>query len=364
MEKVKVYVVKRKLKRGYSYAVRWTDPRTGKRRTESAGKDKVYANTIAAERRRLLCNGLYRDIRSVSYDNFTVEHLTAIESQLSKASYAEHERTLKQFKDVCDPKDLTVIDYAMLEQFRNSRVKDGISPATVNKCLRTLQSILERAVKRGYIKVNPFQGNRRSLWVKEKQPVPKNLEIDEFLTLYNACADDRWRGIVTVGYYAGLRQGEILALEWSDIDFDKKVLHVHNKEDFKTKSGKNRSVPMAAEVITVLQTLQHSRFKSSNIFAKCGEGGKQKKSNVSRDFSILVKRAGLVDDQGRPRFTMHDLRRSFVTNLLATGTDPKSVQALAGHSSVTTTLNYYAAVRTKGLTAAIDRLSKLATEYA
>ena len=56
---------------------------------------------------------------------------------------------------------------------------------------------------------------------------------------------------------------------------------------------------------------------------------------------------------------MHDLRRSFVTGLLTSGADPKSVQALAGHADVQTTLKHYAAVRAKNLRAAIDRLSQL-----
>ena len=77
------------------------------------------------------------------------------------------------------------------------------------------------------------------------------------------------------------------------------------------------------------------------------------------NFTVIVEQAGLVDTRDRPLFTMHHLHRTFVTNPLTTGTDPKLVQALAGHADVQTTLRHYAAVRAKNLTSAVDRLSKL-----
>ncbi|MBN1764741.1 MAG: site-specific integrase [Sedimentisphaerales bacterium] len=212
-------------------------------------------------------------------------------------------------------------------------------------------------------------GKRKSLFVPEPEPVPKTLNHDEFKALLNACPDDRWKAICTLGYYAGLRQGEILALEWEDIDFEGRMLHIRNKKDHRTKSGKNRSVPMTIEVVAALKALQVHRFKDTRVFPN-----KIVKPHVSRDFSLIVIDAGLVekydkakDDKAKDdklkvkhRFTMHDLRRTFATNLLATGTDPKSVQILAGHSAVQTTLNHYAGVRAKNLTASVDKLSQLA----
>ena len=69
-----------------------------------------------------------------------------------------------------------------------------------------------------------------------------------------------------------------------------------------------------------------------------------------------ILRAGLTDTRGKPRFSMHDLRRSCATNLLNAGVPPKTVQAILGHSCIETTMKYYAAVEAKDLRAAIDRL--------
>ena len=55
----------------------------------------------------------------------------------------------------------------------------------------------------------------------------------------------------------------------------------------------------------------------------------------------------MVDADGKPRFTIHDLRRSFVTDMLGVGSDPQVVQAMSGHRSLETLFRYYAAVRAK-----------------
>ncbi len=356
--KAHVWLTKRKGKHGYRYAVQWCDPRTGQRKTESVGSDRAYARQCVAERRRELLTGLYREITAITWDDFVTEHLRQLESSLSEGSYVEHERTLRQFKATCNPKDLTIIDFQLLEKFRTSRVTDGVSPATVNKCLRTLQSAFERAVKRGYLKVNPFKGNRRALWLKEPEPVPTILEPEDFQALLNACQDDRWKAICTIGYYTGLRRGEIVALEWQDIDFESGILHVHNKEDHTTKSGKNRSVPMTSQVITALQALRVDMFQSKYVFKNTA--GRPMFNNFFSCFERIVKRAGLVDDKGKPLFSVHDLRRSCATELLRRGVAPKTVQRILGHADLSTTMKYYAAVKDKDLRDAIQRLEETA----
>ena len=141
MDKIKVWVVKRKRKTGNSYAVQWQDPRTGKFRTEKAGTDKAYARQKAADRRKELLAGVYKEITSISWDDFVREHLEHVKISLSAASHKQHELVLRQFKEICEPANLTVIDFSMLEKFRLVRSADKVSPATINKGFATLQSI-------------------------------------------------------------------------------------------------------------------------------------------------------------------------------------------------------------------------------
>ena len=80
MAKTRVWVMKRKLKKGCSYAVQWQNPKTGKTRTQTVGRDRAYARQKAAERREDLQQGEYREIVGISYDDFVTEHLSQIQS--------------------------------------------------------------------------------------------------------------------------------------------------------------------------------------------------------------------------------------------------------------------------------------------
>lgn len=294
----------------------------------------------------------------ITYEQFVTEHLGQLESQLSKGSYDIHERTLKQFRDVCKPKDLTVIDFQMLEKFRTSRVKDKVSPATVNKYLRTLQSILERAVKRNYIAINPFKGNRKALWVPEPEPTPRILEREDFTALFEACRDDTWRAVCVMGYYTGLRCGEMVALEWDDIDFEAAEIQIRNKADHATKSRRNRTVPMSSHVMKALGALKAGKLPRGPVLRN--EIGGRVLNNFQRSFGNLVKRAGLVDENSDPLFTAHDLRRSCATEMLRRGVSPKTVQEILGHADLATTMKYYIAVTNKDKHDAIARLERKA----
>ena len=297
--------------------IQWRDSHEkNKVKTESCGTDKVYANQRASEKRIELASGQTTGVRVISYDDFMTEHLEQIQGFLSQATHKEHRLVLQQLKEICNSRNLSVIDFGMIEKFRNCRINIKLSPATVNKGLRTLQLILEWAVDRNFLKVNPFKGKRRKLFLKEPEPTPKAFEPDEFQAMLDACLDARWRGICTIGYFAGLRQSEIFALEWDDIDFDNKVLHVRNKADHLTKNHKNRDIPMSKEIIDALNELKSGMFRSSYVFTSNELAGRKMKNNACRDFIAIVKRAGLIDAQNRHRFTMHNFRDTFITNLL------------------------------------------------
>lgn len=340
----------------WSYHIRWFDLREHKFCSKKAGPDKRFAEMQAAEKRKELMMERHAGIRKISYDDFCTEYLMFIEDMRAEATCVEYERVLRQFKRICNPRDLTVIDLPMLEKFRSHRQKETNSMATVNKSLRILQSILERAKKQRYIHKNPFSGNRKDLIAREPEPTPNLMEAPEFQKLLGACTSDRWSAICCLGYYGGLRRGEILALEWDDVDFDEGMLRICNTKDHVTKSRKIRYVPMSAELAEALKKLLPERFKNKLVFTNYL--GRKVRNNVSRDFAAVVIRAGLVDENGKEKYSMHDLRATCATNLLESGADPKTVQEILGHSSINTTMKYYVGVRARSLKSAVDRMSK------
>ena len=206
----------------------------------------------------------------------------------------------------------------------------------------------------GYIKQNPFTGNRKALWIPEPERKPNIVEPQDFRRLLAGCRDDRWKAICTIAYCGGLRRGEIVALKWDEVDFDNKILQVINTEEHSTKSRRIRTVPMTIQVISALRLLQRGVFSSKHVFTNTA--GRPMFNNFHGCFKRIVRRAGLVDEHGKARFSIHDLRRSCATELLRCGVSPKTVQKILGHSNLATTMKYYVGVEDKDLTDAARRL--------
>jgi integrase len=283
-------------------------------------------------------SGVYKGITGISYEDFVAEHL----ERVSKGSYYEHDYALRKFGEVCEPKDLTVIDYSMIEAFVKCREAEGVSPYTLNKNLRSLQSAFGKAVKRGYIKVCPInKDNRRDLFVSEPETNPVVLSDAEFKTVLAACPDDTWRTMCKIACHTGLRRNEVVFLKWDQVDFENEVLTVCNVEDHRTKSGKIRTVPMNQEIIDALTEAMLLAPEKNPFVFRCN----MTEHNFSHRLARIVIDAGYytVDDKGKKhnKFSFHDLRRTFGTNLANKGISPKVLQELMGHAKLETTMKYY-----------------------
>jgi len=358
------------------YAVQWREPKTNITKTETIGTDQALAREKLAERRRELREGRYHLTQRITMADFTRKHIESLTGTLTEGSINLHERTLRQFQEACSPRWVSDIDAAMILQFRSNRIEAGWSEATVNLAMRTMQGILARAEMLGYLRENPFtafKGGRQRFFLKEAEPEPKYISDTEFAQIERACLDAMWKGICVVGYFCGMRQSEIINLEWLDVDFERGLIHVRNTGDKRTKSRRDRSINMADRVRSALKAVQAAQAEMLNDKMKDKEGKpirvrhvftnhklqwKPYRNNINRNFAATVRRAKLVDSNGEPLYTMHDLRRSFVTNALRSGVDPKTVQKLAGHSDITTTMKFYAGVTDEHSAEAIRRMER------
>ncbi|MFC1552717.1 site-specific integrase [Candidatus Latescibacterota bacterium] len=150
---------------------------------------------------------------------------------------------------------------------------------------------------------------------------------------------------------AGLRHGELIALEWGDIDWNKKTIYVCRKmnensrkiEEF-TKSRKNRSVDISDDLFIVLKELYTMR-KMEAIKEGRGDniveiifhrnGGYLKQRNNGDIFKKILRTAGIRDRR------VHDCRHTYGSLLLSTGASPVYVKELMGHSTISITVDIY-----------------------
>ena len=185
---------------------------------------------------------------------------------------------------------------------------------------------------------------------------PKVISRSDYKKLLNACLSDQWKAIVCIAYHAGPRRGEVLALEWCDVDFAANVLNGRNQSHHLTKSRKNRMVPVTHQVAAALRRLRVQILKGNLVFTN-GIGGKIV-NNFERAYRKIAKRAGLLGGKGNPRYGLHDLRRSCATELQRSGVSMKTTQRILGHANMSTTAKFYARVEDEDLRAAMQRRGK------
>ena len=162
----------------------------------------------------------------------------------------------------------------------------------------------------------------------------KKFKIDEkepvFLTSAQGAAllqtsTGQMKGFIAVGLNAGLRKSEMFNLKWEDVDFERKELRVK-----KSKGKRFRVIPMNSVLCDVLS--RHPRhFRCPYVFHR--PDGSQWR-DTRKGFEAALEKAGV------PRIRIHDMRHSFVSNLLMRGVDVRAAKELAGHRDIQTTMKY------------------------
>src|SRR5215204_3975801 len=197
--------------------------------------------------------------------------------------------------------------------------------------------------------------------VKPPRPDPREmrpLSPVEARKLLDAAQGDRLEALYVLAVHTGMRQGELLALKWQDVDMENATVSVRRTltrsggryalGEPKTKKSRRsiRLAPQAAEALrqhlerqlSEMQMLGDAYADEGLVFTT-DTGAPINPSNVrQRSFAPLLRKAGL------PHIRFHDLRHTCATLLLSKGTHPKFVQELLGHATVAITLDTYSHV--------------------
>ena len=340
----KVWITSRKTKKGVRYDLRWYD-RSGFQHSESAGTNQRTAESLRKKKEWELNQGLVTGTERISFDKFVKEHLELRQGTIAPSTIRIERRVLGLVKEICRPRMVADLKPVSIEKFKAKRLKT-LSVSYVNLHLRTLRSILNKAVKRGYLKSNPA---KEVDYAQEVEKPKRILEVQEIEALLDACSNVKWRIFCYLAVACGLWLGEITNLLWKDVDLEKGLVHVQNRQDWKTKGKRNRTVALNERSIQMLEKLRlQTGFRRYVLVTK---DGRQWHNNIHRDFGNLVRRAGI------DRCTPHDLRKTFCSQLAMAGLNEAVVQRLAGHANITTTLKYYTEIFQKDLREATRKLA-------
>lgn len=233
-----------------------------------------------------------------------------------------------------------------LSRAGNCRTGGGLAPNSVGMAVSVAQASLRAAKEMNVYGACAIDGIKRP---QAGNPRFNCFTIDEQRKIERAALDCGKKKMIglAVGLYTGLRLGELLALEWTDVDFRRGVLTVNkscgyiknrdNRYERVVKSPKTscscRVIPLSKQVTTLLKKLQKGGVGKYVI----SNGGKPiNPRSYQRSFERLLKRLGI----GHRGF--HALRHTFATRSLECGMDVKTLSELLGHKNPTVTLNRYA----------------------
>ena len=230
---------------------------------------------------------------------------------------------------------------AEIATMRDELTRAGLAPRTVVRHLTVAHGVFRHAVREHGLPRNPASAEMVDRPTVRYSGEFQTLEAHELSALARAAATTQDTALYLTAAWTGLRQGELLALRWRDIDFASQRVHVRRSwsqrsgKEKSPKSGKVRSVPLVEELIAPLDALsRREHFTGPDDLVFTTAVGQHLDADVlRRHYTAALKRAGLQ------QIRFHDLRHCFGS--VAVRAFPLSdVQAMLGHAHVTTTMRY------------------------
>jgi len=235
-------------------------------------------------------------------------------------------------------KRLTAISNTMLQDFADQLSAQGLSASSVRNTILPLRVIFRRAHLRNDVAVNPTLKLTLPVVRSQRERVAAPTEIVPLLDALQA--DDR--AIYATAFYAGLRLGELQALQWDDIDLKTNLIRVSRSWDRqagfvapKSRSGIRR-VPITAALRRELlnHRLQQGRGGRGFVFPN-------KRGNKPFNPGTLKLHTDAWTANGLTPIGLHECRHSYAAYMIAAGINSKALSTYMGHSSITITLDRY-----------------------
>lgn len=353
------------------------DPATGKERRTTRRGFKTMKEAKQAERNLLLDveeNGLPSN-QSDGFQDPTFEELAYLwlesyKTTVKASTFGLTENKLKQLiKDHFEGMKIKKISVPYCQ-----KVVIALSEKYIlyTHYLSVIERIFKYAVLIDIVPTNPFDKviRPKSKPVSKRDNYLSKEELNDFLELARNASLTYFWPLVHLLSYTGLREGEALALKWSDIDLENKrisiaktVARIHGKQIIQSPKTKTsiRTVLIDNMTLSILKKWKKDQIK---IYFKNGKHFEGDDNFVftnesadwvqTQNFTRYFKR--FIQDHDLKAITPHGLRHTHASLLFAAKVDPKSISDRLGHSSVKITLDLYTHIADEQRTDAIDKL--------
>jgi site-specific recombinase XerD len=335
MSLTKIYLTKRQNKK-YYLCLKHSDGRVTWKSTKCTKKPDalLFLKTFQIESKK--------DEKIPLFSEYMRMFMSLNASVLRKRTLTDYERASKKFLSFVGDKQIDKYTSHEFETIRARELERGISISTVNIFTRSIKSILGFSVRQGMLPYNPLAKLKQ---IKQSKRLPLFLTYDQ-MQLILTFADNRTiRDLIQFTAMTGLRLSEIVNLRWENIDIANNQIVITNYDDFQTKSGKSRVVPIHQKMMELILRQRRAKY----LFSK-SNGMNFHKDFITHYFKKCVRKAGLPEE-----IHFHSLRHTFASWLVQSGVDIYSVQQLLGHSDVATT-QIYAHLTPSHLQSAVNKI--------
>ena len=231
----------------------------GRRIRRRVGKSKRIAELAGQETEvKLAKNEIgWFEVKEVRFDEFKREYLEYLKANNRPITYVRYKKALQHFEDflqqhIKDPPKLSQIPFYLIEEYKQRRA-EVVKPLTVNVELKVLKAMYSYAIKCACARENPV---KKVAFYRAVEKNPRFLREDEIR--YLLAKSNGLYPIVFTFLKTGLRKGELINLEWKDIDFKRRRITVESKEEWRTKTGNSRQIPLSEDLAQVLINLPRS----------------------------------------------------------------------------------------------------------
>jgi integrase len=362
-----------------TYRVRWRDidGRQRSRNVRTETEAKRLDRAVQVDTDRGVATGRPRRMSVTAWAD---EWLTGAHNLRAKTRHIYHD-TIDHLGELGDT-PLGRLTPAQIDRWLADRAASGLAPSTVNRHYRVLRTMLRAAHQRGHILTNPIAAVR-----EPKVPATEMRFLDAGQLEHLATTiDARYRTLVLVAGWGGLRWGEIAALTVARVDTTGGRVHVVEQLDAagrvrsepKTAAGR-RWVTLPGSVATELADHVDGRAPGEPVWTMPGGGPLVHSRWRGTEGRPVTPPKGAKEPEGRQRWEVHprgfwrravvaggldplrfhDLRHTSVGLAVAAGMHPRVIQARLGHASIEVTLGIYGHVMPGIDTAAAADLDRL-----
>jgi integrase/recombinase XerD len=250
---------------------------------------------------------------------------------MSERTQQCYTRSVRQLVDFYKKTPDKITEQELQDYFLHRKNHDKWAAATMRICYSGIKFFFINVLKRDWHTLE-------LIYAKREQTLPTILSVKEVWTIINAATTIQNKTYLTAVYSCGLRLHEALFLQVTDIDAQRKRIHVH-----RGKGAKDRYVPLPEATLTILRQYWATHRNPTWIFPRLGRGGNEGSAaqepmsytSVQGALRRVLKQLNITK-----RISIHTLRHSYATHLLEAGVNIRRIQQYLGHNSLNSTMVY------------------------